>query len=72
VLDTLSQMIGVQVRTEVASERLRRVWIPVLVAGSTEKLRTATGWTRATPGATCSNPSRRVALNRRLAGGSYR
>lgn len=37
-------MVDVQVHTEVASERLRRVQVPVLV-GSTEKLRTATGWT---------------------------
>jgi GDP-4-dehydro-6-deoxy-D-mannose reductase len=43
VLETLSEIVGVQVRTEVAGDRLRRASVPVLV-GSAEKLRAATGW----------------------------
>jgi GDP-4-dehydro-6-deoxy-D-mannose reductase len=43
VLDTLSEIVGVSVRTEIASERLRQVSVPVLV-GSAEKLHAATGW----------------------------
>lgn len=43
VLETLSEIVGVQVRTEVASERLRRASVPVLV-GSADKLRAASGW----------------------------
>jgi len=44
VLDTLSEIVGVQVRTEVAPERLRRASAPALV-GSATKLHSATGWT---------------------------
>lgn len=43
VLETLCEIVGVHVRTEVASERLRHASVPALV-GSTEKLRDATGW----------------------------
>ena len=43
VLETLSEIVGVSVRTEVAGERLRQVSVPVLV-GSAEKLHAATGW----------------------------
>jgi GDP-4-dehydro-6-deoxy-D-mannose reductase len=43
VLDELSAIVGVQVRTEVAGERLRRVSVPAIV-GSADKLRAATGW----------------------------
>lgn len=43
VLDMLSEIVGVEVRTEVAPARLRQVSVPVLV-GSAEKLRAATGW----------------------------
>jgi GDP-4-dehydro-6-deoxy-D-mannose reductase len=43
VLDTLSEIVGVEVRAEVAKERLRQVSVPVLV-GSAEKLHAATGW----------------------------
>jgi len=43
VLDTLSEIVGVEVRTEVAPERLRRASVPTLV-GNADKLRAATGW----------------------------
>jgi GDP-4-dehydro-6-deoxy-D-mannose reductase len=43
VLDTLCEIVGVQVRTEVATERVRRASVPILV-GSNDKLCAATGW----------------------------
>ena len=43
LLDTLSDIVGVQVQTAVASDRLRRASVPILV-GSADKLRAATGW----------------------------
>ena len=43
MLETLSEIVGVQVRTEVATERLRRASISILI-GSADKLRAATGW----------------------------
>jgi GDP-4-dehydro-6-deoxy-D-mannose reductase len=44
VLDALREIVGVEVRIEVAPERRRRVSVPTLV-GSADKLRAATGWT---------------------------
>jgi GDP-4-dehydro-6-deoxy-D-mannose reductase len=43
VLDTLSEIVGVEVRAEVAEQRLRPESVPVLI-GSADKLRAATGW----------------------------
>src|SRR5215468_1380924 len=43
VLESLSDIVGVQVRTETAGERLRPVSVPVLV-GNPDKLCAATGW----------------------------
>jgi len=43
VLETLSEIVGVEVRTEVMGERLRHASTPALV-GCAEKLRAATGW----------------------------
>jgi GDP-4-dehydro-6-deoxy-D-mannose reductase len=43
VLDTLSEIVGVKVRTEVADQRLRPSSVPVLI-GDADKLRAATGW----------------------------
>ena len=44
VLDALREIVGVEVRIEVAPERRRRVSVPTLI-GSADKLRAATGWT---------------------------
>jgi GDP-4-dehydro-6-deoxy-D-mannose reductase len=44
VLDTLSEIVGVEVRVEVAAQRLRPASVPTLV-GNADKLRAATGWT---------------------------
>jgi GDP-4-dehydro-6-deoxy-D-mannose reductase len=44
VLDMLSAIVGVEVRAEVASERLRQISVPVVI-GSADKLRAATAWT---------------------------
>ena len=44
VLDELREIVGVEVRVEVAPERQRRVSVPTLI-GSADKLRAATGWT---------------------------
>lgn len=43
VLGTLSEIVGVDVRTEVADQRLRPASVRVLI-GSADKLRAATGW----------------------------
>lgn len=43
VLDTLSEIVGVKVRTEVADQRLRPGSVRVLI-GSADRLRAATGW----------------------------
>jgi GDP-4-dehydro-6-deoxy-D-mannose reductase len=43
ILETLSEIVGVRVRTEVDAARLRRASAPALV-GSADKLRAATGW----------------------------
>lgn len=43
VLDTLSEIVGVQVGTAVADQRLRPASVRVLI-GSADKLRAATGW----------------------------
>ncbi len=43
MLNTLIEIAGISVRTEVVAERLRRVSVPRMV-GSAEKLRAATGW----------------------------
>lgn len=43
VVDLLSELVGVEVRTEVAAARLRQVSVPALI-GSADKLRAATGW----------------------------
>jgi GDP-4-dehydro-6-deoxy-D-mannose reductase len=43
VLETLSDIVGVTVRTSVTDERKRRAEVPVVI-GSAEKLQAATGW----------------------------
>lgn len=43
VIETLSDIVGVEVRTAVADERLRHTSVPVVI-GSAEKLHAATGW----------------------------
>jgi GDP-4-dehydro-6-deoxy-D-mannose reductase len=43
IVETLSELVGVQVRTEPAAERRRRV-SPAALVGSADALRAATGW----------------------------
>ena len=44
MLETLCEIAGVEMRTSVVTERVRRVTVPTVI-GSAEKLRAATGWT---------------------------
>jgi GDP-4-dehydro-6-deoxy-D-mannose reductase len=44
IVEMLSELVGVRAEIKVASERLRRTSVPVLI-GSAEKLAGATGWT---------------------------